>query len=77
MPTATTGRYPLPGTNAERVLNFVVSNPGVSTNKIIEQLRMNPTVARKCIKSLMEHSKIKDEPTEAGYHSYTALGRHL
>lgn len=73
MPT-TTLRYPLPGTNAERVLNYIIANPGVSTNKIIEKLSMNPTVARKCVKSLLEHSKIKDNPTEAGHHSYTAHG---
>jgi predicted transcriptional regulator len=77
MPTATTGRYPLPGTNAERVLNFIIDNPETTTNKIIEKLAMNPTVARKCLKSLIEHSKIKDAPDENQHHHYTALGRVL
>ena len=77
MPTGTKGRYPLPGTNAERVLNFIALNPDTTTNKIIEKLAMNPTVARKCLKSLLEHSKIKDMPDENQHHHYTVLGHVL
>lgn len=76
MPMTTT-RYPLPGTNAERVLEYVLANPETTTNQIIEKLAMNPTVARKCLKSLIDHSKIRDEPDENGHHHYTAHGRSM
>lgn len=63
--------YPLPETNASRVLVFIRENPGTSTNNVITGLRMNPTVVRKCIANLLEHNKISDKVNDQGHHSYT------
>ncbi len=63
--------YPQPGTNAMRVLVFIRENPGASTNKIITGLKLNPTIARKCVTNLLEHKKIEDKPNDQGHHSYS------
>lgn len=70
-------QYPLPGTNAERVLAHLVANPGSSTNSIISALGMNPTVARKCITSLLQHSRIKDTAESENQHEWTPIGKSL
>lgn len=64
--------YPIAGTHADRVLAFVRSKPGVTTNGVIEGLKLNPALARKCLANLLEHEAILDEPDENGHHHYTA-----
>ncbi len=64
--------YPQPGSNAATVLDFIVLNPGVTTNGVINGLTMNPSTARKCLKTLLERDKIADEPDSDGNHHYTA-----
>lgn len=63
--------YPLPGTNAHRVLRCVQENPGISTNGVIVKLGLNPTVARKCLHGLLNNGKISDVLNSGGHHSYT------
>lgn len=69
--------YPVPGTNAERVLKFVIENPGTPTNNVITKLALNPSVARKCLAALQKRNRILDLPNEAGHHCWTAKGRAL
>lgn len=70
MPTAT-ATYPQPGSNAERVLNHLLVNPGLSTNALITTLGMNPTVVRKCLRGLESHEKIRDRPDGNGNHRWS------
>lgn len=71
--------YPRPGTNAERVLDHIKANPGVTTNGLITKLDMNSTIVRKCLKSLLSSGKIEDAFDKTnGFHHYTAVqGRTL
>lgn len=65
--------YPQPGSNAERVLHYVLTHPGSPTNSIITGLRMNPSVVRKCLANLAEHNKIVDVP-KGKVHSWEPKG---
>lgn len=62
--------YPRAGTNAERILDHVRENPGVSRNSIISTLELNPSVVKKTIKALMDHGLVSDDPDERGFHRY-------
>jgi predicted transcriptional regulator len=45
--------YPIAGTMAERVLDFVKANPGISSNAIIKEMDLNPSPARDCLRNLL------------------------
>lgn len=64
--------WPPPGSNSEKILMFVIQNPGCSTNKIIKGLRMNPGPVRSYLTTLIERGKVIDQETDQGWHSYTA-----
>ncbi len=64
--------YPMPGSNAERILNYIQANPGASTNKGITGLEMNPSVVRKCLTNLMTKGLLEDRPSQDGIHHYSA-----
>lgn len=64
--------YPRPGSHAETILNFVVANPGTTTNGVISGLSMNPSVVRKCLTVLLERGRIEDRPDDKQHHHYTA-----
>ncbi len=63
-------QYPRPGSNAERILHFIISNEGTTTNKIITSLKMNPSVVRKCLAGLVATGKIEDRPDSDKNHHY-------
>lgn len=65
-------QYPRPGSNAERILDHIQENDGVTTNAIIRTLAMNPSVVRKCLASLIDRGFIVDKPDEAKNHHYSA-----
>lgn len=65
--------YPLAGTNADKVLEAIKGEPGISTNQIIKQTSLNPAVVRKCLANLIERGRVTDNPTSHGYHSYSAV----
>jgi DNA-binding IclR family transcriptional regulator len=69
--------YPLPGTNAERILNFVQENPGTTRNRIIEKLDMNPSVVKGAITTLTLKGLVLDKPDERSHHHYHARGPKL
>ena len=64
--------YPIPGTNAERILTVISLNPGISVTGIVNKLRMNPSPTRACLKALLEHGLITDEQDANQHHHYTA-----
>lgn len=64
--------FPRPGTNAERILTFIASNPGATRNSIIKGLGLNPSPARTYLKSLVQHGLVKHDVDEQGFHHYTA-----
>lgn len=66
---------PKPGSMAARILIHVQANPGVSTNGLLTALDLNPSPARTCLKLLMSHELIVDNPNEHGHHSYTITER--
>ncbi len=64
-------RYPVPGTNAERILHFIISNPGTTTNGVITAMKMNASPVRKCLVALEAKGLIEDQPDEDGNHHYS------
>lgn len=74
MAASTVKFYPQAGTNAERVLQFILQNPGKSTNYIWNKLTMNPSVARKCLVNLEKAGFIEDKKDIDGNHSWHAKG---
>ncbi len=64
--------YPMPGTHAERILNLIVANPGITANGIITALSMNASPARKCLTALQSRGLIVDQPDGEGNHHYSA-----
>lgn len=71
MPT-TTQNYPQAGTNADRILEYVREHPQTSKNGIIEGLKLNPGVVRKCVAALEEKGLLVDAPDDRRVHHYTA-----
>jgi DNA-binding IclR family transcriptional regulator len=67
-----TALYPLPGSNAERILEFIQQNPKATKNQIIRKLRMNPSVVRDILATLEEREFISDNRDERGHHHYSA-----
>lgn len=63
--------YPRPGTHADRILAYVGSNDRTTTNGIISGLKLNPSIARKCISVLVDRGLLKDRPDENGHHHYS------
>lgn len=72
MPPVKTKRYPLPNTNAATVLDYLKKNPGVSTNHLMVKLKLNPTIARKCLDGLVKHGMVRDRPDQIGHHKWSA-----
>jgi DNA-binding MarR family transcriptional regulator len=66
--------YPRAGTNAERVLKFILDNPGKSTNYLWNQLDMNPSVVRKCLGNLEKAGFIEDKKDLDNNHQWYAKG---
>lgn len=64
--------YPLPGTHAETILNYVQENRGTTTNGVISALQMNPSVVRKCLSALIERGLVHDNKDDRGHHHYSA-----
>lgn len=65
-----TKTYPIPGTNADKILKLIAEQPGISVTSIINQLELNPSPGRECIKALLEYEAIEDRPEPNGYHHY-------
>lgn len=61
--------YPKPGTNAERILFYIMSNPGATINRIWRDLKLNPGPVRDYLKTLVEKGLIEDRP-EGEVHHY-------
>ena len=64
--------YPRPGTHADRVLIHIRANPRITKNGIIEALKLNPSVVRDIMRTLIDKSLVIDEPDNEGRHHYTA-----
>lgn len=69
--------YPLPGTHAETIRDYVIANPNTTTNGIIEGLKMNPSVVRKCLAVLVDRGVLVDAPDDNKHHHYTAKNSKL
>lgn len=67
--------YPLPGSHAERVLKHIISNPGITKNKIIHNLELNPSVVRGIMKTLLQCGLVSDAPDDQQYHHYSSKVR--
>ena len=67
----TTLTYPRTGTNAQRILEHIRGNPGVSRNAVISTLDLNPSVVKKTIRALMDHDLVVDNPDDRGFHRYS------
>jgi DNA-binding IclR family transcriptional regulator len=52
------------------VLFFIVSNPGVTVNRIYRSLGLNPSPTRDYLKTLVDKGLIEDRPDESGAHHY-------
>lgn len=77
VPLAARQRYPRVNTMAERILDFIVDNPDVTTNTILKQLDLNPSPARKCLRTLLEHKIVTDTIDAAGHHHWKAVQSRL
>lgn len=64
--------YPIEGTLAARVLDYIEENPHCSSNEIIKALDTNPSPTKKCLKQLVRRRVVDDNITPEGYHSYKA-----
>lgn len=64
--------YPVPGTNAEKILEFVQANPTTTRYGIISKLEMNPGVVKKAMVGLIDAGLVKDVPDAQGHHHYTS-----
>jgi predicted transcriptional regulator len=67
-----TDTYPRPGTNADRILAYIKSNPGTTRTAIIRGLEMNPSPTKMCLDALLKYDLIEDAPDDKGHHHYTA-----
>lgn len=65
-----TRRYPMPGTNADRILAVITVQPGISVSGLVNALKMNPSPTRVCLKALTKHGLIEDRPDNNGHHHY-------
>lgn len=64
--------YPIAGTHAETILNYVQANEGTTTYGIITGLDMNPSVVRKCLRVLAEKGVLIDRRDKARNHRWSA-----
>lgn len=71
---ATRTYKPRPGTNAYRILQHIIDNPGCSVTSVYKKLGMNPSPARVCITSLRDADLIYDVIDDNGHHQLTAKG---
>lgn len=67
-----TAIYPRPGTHAARVLDHIKANPRITKNGIIEGLKLNPSVVRDLMRTLIDKGLVVDEPDAEGRHHYSA-----
>jgi predicted transcriptional regulator len=66
--------YPQPGTNADRILQFIRDNPDTSISNITTKLNMNPSPTRDLLQALEAKGLIKDEKNGQGHHQYRVKG---
>lgn len=66
-----TKMYPEAGSRAETVLQDIASNPGTTKNAVITRTKLNPSVVKKCVDSLLARELISDEPDNSGNHHYS------
>jgi DNA-binding MarR family transcriptional regulator len=64
--------YPRPGSNAERVLEYIQNHDGTTKNQIIGALKMNPSVVRGAVQMLVQKGLVTDRPDENRHHHYSA-----
>lgn len=64
--------YPVPGSNAARILKYIQDHPETTTNGIITGMKLNPSVVRKCLGVLEEKGRIEDTRDAENHHHYTA-----
>lgn len=67
--------YPLPGSRAALVYDYIAANPGTTKNGVITALGFNASVVKKCVVSLLTNGRIVDKPDEKGYHHYRVKTR--
>lgn len=72
VPLACLPEYPIEGTLAARILDYIEENPGCSSNEVINALQTNPSPTKKCLRLLVRRRVVTDSVTEEGYHSYKA-----
>lgn len=61
--------YPQPGSNAERVLNHIQANPGITINSLVRDLGINPSPLRRAYLSrLIEKGLIEDRASDGAHH---------
>lgn len=68
--TRTARPFPVPGTRTADVYHYVTSNPGVTTNAVIVALKLNPSVARKSLRSLEAKGLLEDKLDARGFHCW-------
>lgn len=64
--------YPIPGSRADEILNYIRANPGCTKNSIITALKLNPGPTKKTCERLAEKQRVEDVLDEQGQHHYTA-----
>ncbi len=62
---------------ADRILDYIVENPKCTTNGILKALDLNPSPARKCLRTLLEHGIVKDEIDKDKHHHWRAVQSKL
>lgn len=62
--------YPRAGTLAERLLEHIEANPGISVNGLLRDLQTNPSPTRQYLKVLLDRELIEDRQDSTGHHYY-------